>query len=516
MREIMLFLMLISNAFASYEHARRLQQHAQRGAQTTSPRTIPGFCTSTPPEVSFNDHQALESATTHVFSQNKTAKDLKTSAEERPYFKIDSERDPLISHSRASVQTPRAVLSGVLERREPSLTFTTHICLESKPDQTFTCSKSLLPPAFSVEPAKYSNYWCAMGNHRPDDPSCAAKTYFNPARMYEAEKVHIQKETWTSTCQTLEEKERLGLCFLIKKECPGGPETRDVVGTMGEKTVTRPITRDCWREVLTYGCGFSSPNTCESLRNRGCEQVKSECIRKIAGTCVEWKQTFRCRQTEKVRSLQTTPYRLPTTPRPRTDPPNRDLNEAISKLQVLQEVQNELRAEGEATSLPLMFKGQGQACTIAFGGFKNCCTNGSGWGVSLGLSGCDAEERDLAERQAKGLCHEIGTYCAEKALGVCIRKKRSSCCFPSKLARILHEQGRRQLGISWGDAKDPQCRGLSADELARLNFDRLDLREIYQEISTRVQQKATNVVQRNLSDRVQKITQGLTPPQKEM
>ncbi len=36
--------------------------------------------------------------------------------------------------------------------------------------------------------------------------------------MYEAEKIHIQKETWASTCQILEEKERLGLCHLIKKK----------------------------------------------------------------------------------------------------------------------------------------------------------------------------------------------------------------------------------------------------------------------------------------------------------
>jgi conjugal transfer mating pair stabilization protein TraN len=183
--------------------------------------------------------------------------------------------------------------------------------------------------------------------------------------------------------------------------------------------------------------------------------------------------------------------------------------EAISKLSVLQEVQGELRAEGQATSLPLIFKGRSCACTIAFAGFKNCCTDGKGWGVSLGLSGCNGEEKDLAERQKKGLCHEIGTYCAEKVLGVCIRKKHRYCCFPSKLSRILHEQGRAQLGLSWGSPQDPQYRGFTAEELSRLNFDQLDLREIYAEVTLRMKQRAAGVVQRNLSERVGQMTHSL-------
>jgi len=104
---------------------------------------------------------------------------------------------------------------------------------------------------------------------------------------------------------------------------------------------------------------------------------------------------------------------------------------------------------------------------------------------------------------------KAGTYCAQKALGVCIRKKRQFCCFPSKLSRILHAQGRTQLSISWGTPENPDCRGFTADELSRLNFDRLDLGEIYTEISARVKQSTDTVIKRNLSDRIQKMTHGL-------
>lgn len=40
------------------------------------------------------------------------------------------------------------------------------------------------------------------------------------------------------------------------------------------------------------------------------------------------------------------------------------------------------------------------------------------------------------------------TYCSKKFLGVCLTKRKAYCCFESKLARILQEQGRRQLGVT--------------------------------------------------------------------
>ena len=138
----------------------------------------------------------------------------------------------------------------------------------------------------------------------------------------------------------------------------------------------------------------------------------------------------------------------------------------------------------------------------------NCCTDGKGWGVSLGLSECGGEDKDLADRQAKGLCHEIGTYCAEEILGVCIRKKRRYCCFPSKLSRIIHVQGRPHVGLSWGTAEEPQCRGFTEQELSRLNFDQLDLREVFTDIRARISPKASQTVQRNLSARMGQITHG--------
>jgi conjugal transfer mating pair stabilization protein TraN len=57
------------------------------------------------------------------------------------------------------------------------------------------------------------------------------------------------------------------------------------------------------------------------------------------------------------------------------------------------------------------------------------------------------------------------------------------CCFPTKIARILHEQGRAQLGISWGDASSPECRGFSLSELQQVDFTKIDLSDAIEDLS---------------------------------
>ena len=55
-------------------------------------------------------------------------------------------------------------------------------------------------------------------------------------------------------------------------------------------------------------------------------------------------------------------------------------------------------------------------------------------------------------------------------------KERPSC-FSSPLARIVQEQGRAQLGRSFGSARHPECRGFTMEELGMLDWDSMDLSE---------------------------------------
>ena len=118
-------------------------------------------------------------------------------------------------------------------------------------------------------------------------------------------------------------------------------------------------------------------------------------------------------------------------------------------------------------------------------GILNCCAGKAfplipGAQLLLAL-GCDREEVLLHQRDAQGLCHNVGSYCSDSVLGVCVTKKKAYCCFESKLSRILQEQGRPQIGKPWGKPKTESCQGFTVDEFARLDLSRMDFSEVYAE-----------------------------------
>ena len=115
------------------------------------------------------------------------------------------------------------------------------------------------------------------------------------------------------------------------------------------------------------------------------------------------------------------------------------------------------------------FAGERRACRIRWGGLANCCRNS---GLLVGLAGCTEAERRLATERHAGNTHYLGTRCARRVFGVCLRRERVWCVFGSKLGRILHEQARPALGIGWGS-----CRGFTVAEVERIDFASLDLSE---------------------------------------
>ena len=86
-------------------------------------------------------------------------------------------------------------------------------------------------------------------------------------------------------------------------------------------------------------------------------------------------------------------------------------------------------------------------------------------------------------REARGLCHYVGSWCDKYAGSKCLEKKESWVCFNSKLARIIAEQGREQLGLSWGTPRQPLTRGFTLAEFQSLDFSRMDLSAIVSDIA---------------------------------
>jgi conjugal transfer mating pair stabilization protein TraN len=109
------------------------------------------------------------------------------------------------------------------------------------------------------------------------------------------------------------------------------------------------------------------------------------------------------------------------------------------------------------------------------------------------MGGCDKEDHMTVTLRESGYCHYVGSRCIKKVkigfVKKCVQKGKFYCCFNSKLARIIHEQGRPQLNTdirNWGSAKHPNCRGFTPEEFASLDFDRIDLSEYFEDITRNV------------------------------
>ena len=102
-------------------------------------------------------------------------------------------------------------------------------------------------------------------------------------------------------------------------------------------------------------------------------------------------------------------------------------------------------------------------------------------------SKCNTGEKILACKVGAGYCHYVGSDCKMEIFGACLQDSKQFCCFSSKLARIIHEQGRSQVSsLSWGDGEDPNCRGFWPNEFAKLDFAKMDMSEYSNDIARRV------------------------------
>ncbi len=119
------------------------------------------------------------------------------------------------------------------------------------------------------------------------------------------------------------------------------------------------------------------------------------------------------------------------------------------------------------------------------------------------LIACDADEQELALKKGAGLCHRVGSWCDKKILGACVRRKEGYCCYNSKLARIIQQQGKGQLGLGWGSPKNPNCGGLTPAQLTSLDFSLMNFSEFYADVLKR--QMDTNAAATHVQSHAQSI-----------
>ncbi|MDE9429885.1 conjugal transfer protein TraN [Xenorhabdus bovienii] len=119
------------------------------------------------------------------------------------------------------------------------------------------------------------------------------------------------------------------------------------------------------------------------------------------------------------------------------------------------------------------------------------------------MQACDQESMETAMFASSGYCHYVGEYCKKKVplLG-CVQKANAYCCFNSKLARIIHEQGRPQLSTigDFGTAKAPQCRGFTPDEFQSVDFSKIDLSEYIEDMTKNTTEQIKGQVSDTIKD----------------
>jgi len=299
----------------------------------------------------------------------------------------------------------------------------------------------------------------------------------------------------SDSCGPLKAKAEQGFCKFIKEVIVDGAGPKD----FNDHAITRPW----WKKESTYQCHYPSLNNCGPYRQKGCDQVGSTCKTMVGDICAVSEQTFVCRPlTKKVPDGTTANHAAPFCMNGNCSEPqvvaNKDMMAAISRLSVLNEAQGEINKDNL-----FVFKGCSNTCRHYIASFKNCCGTGKGWGKSIGFGGCKPEEKQLEDSRSKGLCRKIGTYCSKDSILGCLKEKTTFCCFPTKIAKVFHEQGRKQLGIGWGSKEKPDCRGFTIEELSRLDFSKLDLSELYKDIAKTMKKPNLAGIKRGLQNRVE-------------
>lgn len=298
---------------------------------------------------------------------------------------------------------------------------------------------------------------------------------------------------------------------LAKTECieAGGNKT---VYMDGKPYV---IYQGCWAYRDTYitqsategSCGqFASSPAC-TVVGRGCDAYSED-----AGYCINEAVTYECEKVTKAEGMLCGGDFFCSDGLCEQVKQGKDngFKQAVSQLAAVAAAGDDV-AELNNSDIKA-FTGKGQTCRKTAVGFSNCCKD-SGWGHDIGLSSCNSEEKALGEAKGRKLTVDIGEYCSKKVLGVCLEKKRAYCVFDSKLAQIVQQQGRKwQLGISFGSAKSPNCRGITIDELVSIKFDNLDFRNFYDDLESGLEIPEENElmqrVQEQIKEEIGKKSQG--------
>lgn len=268
------------------------------------------------------------------------------------------------------------------------------------------------------------------------------------------------------------------------------------------------VNADCWETTLTYSVSEASDNECKAYeQNPNCSVAERECILDVAGNCTRFRNKYQCSTSTKTEGYLCGDefFCSDGSCSDLEGGINNELGHAVSQLANLAKAGEDFNYDEQELTA---FSGKPLFCRKSGFGYSDCCKD-SGWGQDIGLAKCNSEEQMLGQAKEKKTAVFVGTFCSKRILGKCVRRKSSYCVFDNKLARITQVQGRSgQLGIGFGGAKNPDCRGLSVEELQRIDFNNMDYSDFYEELNSNIQlpdkQQLMDYMKKSVTEQMQR------------
>lgn len=253
------------------------------------------------------------------------------------------------------------------------------------------------------------------------------------------------------------------------------------------------VHRDCWEFAYSKTCNYPSKNDCRLYEH--CYAVSDlDCLLQDSlGNCVNRKREFSCKSWQST-NKENKHARVDLVAKDGQeglvckDVPcidgncidksymtNGEMMDSISKLHTFSQMKPDSNHRFN------LFAGHNNHCSKKMLSYSNCCPDThNGWGKQLGAK-CTKDEINLMNLRSKNLCIYVGKT-SSKTAGVTTVTKHHFCCFGNMLEKVVQVEGRRQLGMNFGSGGSPNCRGLTLEEIQRLDFSKMDFSEFINEL----------------------------------
>lgn len=272
------------------------------------------------------------------------------------------------------------------------------------------------------------------------------------------------------------------------------------------------VEKGCWEYSYQKICSYPSLDNCKIydhcywVKNVGCLLQDSQ------GSCVNMKKEYSCKSWQPVTKENKTARTgfkekegeegLVCVGIPCIDGncfdksylTNGEMMDALSKLSIVSNMQTGGKQKVD------LFAGSNNHCSKKATGYSNCCQEaGKGWGSQVG-SRCQPHEIELAKKRSENKCVYVGKQNKGSMKTVV---KHQYCCFPTLLDKVVQVEARKQLGRGWGSPGNPDCRGLTLEDIQRVDFSKMDLSEFIDDFKVKFAGKFKSPDSKELTDTIE-------------